>query len=785
MIDEKVSLLIQNSKSQQAVYKPVFYRLCNSTDKNKFSQLIQENPKLTVFDELQGQLRELVKLQNPKINLTKEVLHDRAIAHLGNIPSKEYGVWVYYSWSNRLVHILDEEEFVTVRTNRNQYKITPEERTILAQKKIGVIGLSVGQSVAVTMSQERSYGEIRLADFDELELTNLNRIRTGVHNLGISKVIIVAREIAEIDPFLKVTSFNDGLTEENMEDFFLKGGKLDICVDECDSFAMKITLRLKAKELGIPIVMEASDKGTTDVERFDLELDRPILHGLIDHLDLEKAKKAKTNEEKIPYLLPMLGLDTTSDRMKASMLEIEQTITTWPQLASAVTLGGGVTADVCRRILLDQFHDSGRYFVDVEKLIGDTENAVQVQEVLELVSESTNKSDLLTDEEIKQTINNYDASQFESQLELDTETVETLIEAAITAPSGGNCQPWKYIWNKQKRILFLFFDTSRSLSLLDFENKASYLALGAASENLVLKAHALNLEVVLEKFPSEGNDKLVAVFRFFQKFIPEIESKVEKHDCDELEDAILKRSTNRTIGKRIEIDQKKLSHLRQIVKTIPGADLKILDNEQQILEMGEIMAKLDRILLTNKTTHQGFMKEIRWTPEEAEQTRDGVDIATIDLTLTEIAGFKMAKSWSVVKYLNLWKSGSAFEKLTRKSVAASSAIGLFTMPQYSSLDFYNGGRAVQRGWLAANQQNISIHPYFAAIAFFARLIHGKGEGMNENMIEEITTLRRQFVDLFSLDKTESEVFLVRLSIAEEPKVRSLRRPLKTVLHKEP
>jgi molybdopterin/thiamine biosynthesis adenylyltransferase len=345
MENHEMDLLIQNSKLNEDAYKPTIFRLTNKVDETKFVELIKEQPGLVVFDELHGQLEELVKSTNPKINYSKEGLSEAAIIHLGTTPSREYGIWVFYPWSNRLVHILDEEEFVAVRTNRNQNKITLEEREILSKKKIGVIGLSVGQSVTITLTQERSYGEIRLADFDILELSNLNRIRTGVHNLGVSKVVMVAREIMEIDPFLKVTCFTDGITEDNIENFFLDGGKLDICIDECDGVAMKIICRQKAKELRIPVVMEASDRGTTDIERFDLEPDRPILHGLIDHLDLEKAKKVKTNEEKIPYVLPMLGLDTTSDRMKASMLEIEQTITTWPQLASAVTLGGGIEAE--------------------------------------------------------------------------------------------------------------------------------------------------------------------------------------------------------------------------------------------------------------------------------------------------------------------------------------------------------------------------------------------------------------------------------------------------------
>src|SRR5262249_10672963 len=148
-----------------------------------FEDLLSSNPKLTLYDELNGQVEELVKSQNPKRKFSKPELSVAAIDYLGTTPHEEYGVWVYYPWSSRMVHILDEKEFIDVRTNRNQHKITTKERDLLSKQKIGVIGLSVGQSVSLTMAMERSFGEIRLADFDVLELTNLNRIRTGVHHL--------------------------------------------------------------------------------------------------------------------------------------------------------------------------------------------------------------------------------------------------------------------------------------------------------------------------------------------------------------------------------------------------------------------------------------------------------------------------------------------------------------------------------------------------------------------------------------------------------------------------
>lgn len=358
----------EDFENTKQFHQPIILRLDNPRDKQTFKELLEGSEIKFVCDEIFGQLEELIKVQNPSINFRKDQYPELIDKHLAGKDIYEYGVWVYYPWSQRLVHLLDEEEFIEVRTNRNRNKITKEEQDKLRKKKIGIVGLSVGQSIALTMVMERICGELRLADFDTAELSNLNRIRTGVHNLGLNKTVIAAREILEIDPFLNVKIFNEGLNEGNMDEFFLGGDKLDLFIEVCDGLDVKIKSRFKARELKIPVVMDTNDRGMLDVERFDLEPARPILHGLADGLDPDTIEHL-TNQEKIPYILKMVGADTMSARLKASMLEVKKSINTWPQLASSVTLGGGVTTDVCRRILLDQFHDSGRYYVDLDEII--------------------------------------------------------------------------------------------------------------------------------------------------------------------------------------------------------------------------------------------------------------------------------------------------------------------------------------------------------------------------------------------------------------------------------
>lgn len=364
-------VLTRASVHDLAVYKPDLYRLSNEADRIRLTALLEREPHTQVFDQLHGQLTELVRSQNPSVRYTREELDTAARAHLNGVPPAEYGVWVHYPWSFRLVHLLDEAEFALVRTDRNRNKITREEQEVLSTKKVGVIGLSVGQSVSLTMALERSFGEIRLADFDTLELSNLNRIRSGVHEMGVPKVVNTAREIAELDPFLKVTCFGEGITKENLHRFFTEGGMLDLLVEECDSVDIKILARLKAKELRVPVVMDTSDRGLIDVERFDLEPERPMLHGLLEGMDLSLVERPMTNQEKLPFMGKIVGMDTISARMRKSLPELGKTILTWPQLASGVVLGGAIVSDVHRRIMTGEFRSSGRWWMDIEEQLLD------------------------------------------------------------------------------------------------------------------------------------------------------------------------------------------------------------------------------------------------------------------------------------------------------------------------------------------------------------------------------------------------------------------------------
>ena len=114
--------------------------------------------------------------------------------------------------------------------------------------------------------------------------------------------------------------------------------------------------------------METSDRGVLDVERFDLEPDRPLFHGLLAGLRSSDLAGLSL-QQKAPYVLRILGASDVSSRGAASLLEVGETITGWPQLGSEVTLGAATAAAAVRRLGQKADLPSGRVRFDVEEVL--------------------------------------------------------------------------------------------------------------------------------------------------------------------------------------------------------------------------------------------------------------------------------------------------------------------------------------------------------------------------------------------------------------------------------
>ena len=96
--------------------------------------------------------------------------------------------------------------------------------------------------------------------------------------------------------------------------------------------------------------------------------DRPLFHGRIGETtaaDVRQLDRAALTA----FMMRAVGAERLSPAMTAALPQVGRTLSSWPQLASGVLLGGALVTDSARRILLGEPVPSGSYSVDLDALI--------------------------------------------------------------------------------------------------------------------------------------------------------------------------------------------------------------------------------------------------------------------------------------------------------------------------------------------------------------------------------------------------------------------------------
>ena len=226
-------------------------------------------------------------------------------------------------------------------------------------------------------------------------------------------------------------------------------------------------------ERSIPVLMETSDRGVLDVERFDLEPDRPLFHGLLPGLRSSDLA-GLTIQQKAPYVLRILGAADITSRGAASLLEVGDTLSGWPQLGSEVTLGAATAAAAVRRFGVSGDLPSGRVRFDVEEILSGIGPVV-------LDADADVDGDNGYGHEADRS---FSTSFAVAPAELPSpdmaDPIDVIVEAARWAPSGGNIQPWRFEADANQIRMYLVPERTTTM---DVRHRGSYVAIGAALFN--------------------------------------------------------------------------------------------------------------------------------------------------------------------------------------------------------------------------------------------------------------------------------------------------------------
>lgn len=319
-----------------------------------------------VIDIYENQLKELFEINNPALKNNPSYKHKCEAfikTRMENVENGLKGCWIYFPWNGNLIHMVNEKEYLKLRTNRNKNLIIEEEQMKLYECCVGIVGLSVGSGIAVGLAQQGISKYLKLAEFDLLETTNLNRIRAGVNKIGVDKLIIAKQQTFEVNPFTKTYDFPQGLKIDNLNNFINDDPKPAVIFEIIDDFEMKIRLRIKAREAGIPVIMFSNlgDGIIIDIERFDLDKDTPLFNGRLG--ELPERILTNPNMDRNKYAIAMAGIENVPEKALASIKEIGKTLIGRPQLSSTVAISSALAVYLTRLILLGDSLLNGRTYV--------------------------------------------------------------------------------------------------------------------------------------------------------------------------------------------------------------------------------------------------------------------------------------------------------------------------------------------------------------------------------------------------------------------------------------
>ncbi len=115
---------------------------------------------------------------------------------------------------------------------------TPGVHARLKQGTVGIAGCGgLGSAVAVALARS-GVGRLILADFDRVEPSNLNRQQYFVDQIGLPKVAALRDNLLRVNPYVRVTCFEERLTTDNIPRIFAEADVLVEAFDAADQKAM-------------------------------------------------------------------------------------------------------------------------------------------------------------------------------------------------------------------------------------------------------------------------------------------------------------------------------------------------------------------------------------------------------------------------------------------------------------------------------------------------------------------------------------------------------------------
>lgn len=659
--------------------------------------------------------------------------------------------------------------------SRNIGWVTEAEQSLLKTKKVAIAGMGgVGAEHLVTLLR-LGLTRFSISDFDEYEVHNFNR-QAGAYmsTVGKPKCEVMADVARDINPDCELTTFDEGINENNVDEFL---ENVDIYVDSLDFFALDARKLLfgKCEEKGIPVVTAAPLGMGTALLCF--------LPGRMSYEEYFRFNDAQTEEEQ--YIKFLIGL---SPAMLQRSYLVDPTKADFkarkgPSTIMAVKLCAGAAATFTLKILLNRGNvpaaPHGLHFDAYTNKLRKTWRPDGNRSPIQKIAFKIAKKIVLKDK----------PPVVEDPL--PEAPIEQVLHIARWAPSGDNTQVWRFEVLDDKRCIVHGTDTSDWV-VYDLQGNASKLALGCLIENIDLAASALGFtaDISFKKEDSSPASDGEPGHYLFEVSLKEAHEQTQSTFDQKLYNYIPIRTVQRKPMGTAPLTPREKASLEESLP--PGFSVIWKESKEERLAMAKLLYGNGKTRLSMKEGFNVHSNIIEFMPRSEDDSTNqnenneisqsklpakslGVDPLTVALTKWSL------KSWPRLEFMGKYLGGTVVPRFLMDFVPAVKSSALFAIvadkETVTDEDYFTAGRAVQRFWLQSAVLNLGFQPCQTPVIFSEYQRRGVKFTDNTDTIKNAQKMEARFQQIFGSESTSKIVFMGRLGRTEVPKYRSVRLPL--------
>ena len=296
--------------------------------------------------------------------------------------------------------------------------------------------------------------------------------------------------------------------------------------------------------------------------------------------------------------------------------------------------------------------------------------------------------------------------------------VAFLIEAAGSAPSADNSQPWCFEWNEHNL-------TARVHRRGGFpeDYHATTLALGAATENLSAALQSLSLDRSSWFFGAPGADGVFARGPV-----------MGDSEFPALEGVPLwkQRHTNR-LPYRPAIapdaaDKLETCRIGKVgVRVIAGDGIR---------QVANWVKQASEVRFQTREVNEWFAASLRYGASPEDRT-NGLHVDTLALPPGGVGLLKLMSDWNRLQWLNRLRAYKLFAAIEAANFQKAPLVVAIVGASGRAAAF-DAGRCLQRVWLKVTELGLSAHPYYVVSDLLNRL---HSNGVPEQCIEQSLALQ--------------------------------------------